>query len=713
MKQSAVSKPREALPLDARLLSDAIIELNISRRNVAIYPRGHTLVEKSLDKAFDYLRELFELRSEITVAVAKDILIVDDHFLDKKNPVFSEFALSLNMNNISSVTFMSGLSKEDIYEFQRFLSAEVPNSSKETLLEALKEYNMSNIQVEFIDFGAFSFEELREDQEVANGNLWEEYIFGLLEGSLGATEGSDVPRGVTPSILAKLTNSIDYFKDESYVGVISSYLRRSSEKSYSGSDLKKLTDYINGFRPEVKKQFLTNAINNISGVTDSAQTKLIGRSVDEVIELLRVINEQMEAIPSALKNLLNKLSLLDHGRNDSLPDKGELDPTKGELDPAKGGHVADDILVSPKIMNLISGSHFSTYVSDEYQHQIDQIIKFDAAAYRVEVPEELHKEWSDESIEGSFNQVILQLISSGVRCIIPPVDHEYFIKLLKEQAEKLVCNGSYGQILNMVNIFKAEVEENEAPGIGFYVLQHLNSQHFISYLASSFRTMDRESTADALLLCEYYGPKIVSLIIEALIEEETQRNRRFLIGLISHLGEGAYPELVKHLSDSRWFVKRNMLYMLGKCANKGIVEVVKPYAHHENSKVSSQAIKILLNVGDGYAIAVLRDLFKSKNRDSVVQAIELSGLFKVKEVVPDLVLILKKKTRTGADISNKIPIVKALGKIGGSQALDAMRGLLGAKSLLFKSRLQKLKEEIYLSLENCPAEDVRDILQNN
>ncbi len=706
MKQSAVSKCREALPLDARLLSDAIIELNISRRNVAIYPRGHTLVEKSLDKAFDYLRELFELRSEITVAVAKDILIVDNHFLDKKNPVFSEFALSLNKDNISSVTFMSGLSKGDIYEFQRFLSAEVPNSSKETLLEALKGYNMSNIQVEFIDFGAFSFEELREDQEVADGNLWEEYIFGLLEGSLGAAEGSDVPRGVTPSILAKLTNSIDYFKDETYVEVISSYLRRSSEKSYSGSDLKKLTDYINGFRPEVKKQFLTSAINNISGVADSANTKLIGRSVDEVIELLRVINEQMEAIPSALKNLLNKLSLLDHGRNDSLPDKGELDP-------AKGGHVADDILVSPKIMNLISGSHFSTYVSDEYQHQIDQIIKFDAAAYRVEVPEELHREWSDESIEGGFNQVILELISSGVRCIIPPVDHEYFIKLLKEQAEKLVCNGSYGQILNMVNIFKAEVEENEAPGIGFYVLQHLNSQHFISYLASSFRTMDRESTADALLLCEYYGPKIVSLIIEALIEEETQRNRRFLIGLISHLGDGAYPELVKHLSDSRWFVKRNMLYMLGKCANKEIVEVVKPYAHHENPKVSFQAIKILLNVGDGYAIAVLRDLLKSKNRESVVQAIELSGLFKVKEIVPDLVFMLKKKTRTGADISNKIPIVKALGKIGGSQALDAIRGLLAARSLLFKSRLQKLKKEIYLTLENCPAEDVRDMLKND
>ena len=40
----------EKIPLDARLLSDAIIELNISRRNVSIYPRGHPSVEKSMKK---------------------------------------------------------------------------------------------------------------------------------------------------------------------------------------------------------------------------------------------------------------------------------------------------------------------------------------------------------------------------------------------------------------------------------------------------------------------------------------------------------------------------------------------------------------------------------------------------------------------------------------------------------------------------------------
>ena len=74
----------DKIPLDARLLSYAIIELNISRRNVAIYPRDHPSVESSLSNAFKFLNRLFEIRSHITLAVAKDTIIIDKYHLDKK-----------------------------------------------------------------------------------------------------------------------------------------------------------------------------------------------------------------------------------------------------------------------------------------------------------------------------------------------------------------------------------------------------------------------------------------------------------------------------------------------------------------------------------------------------------------------------------------------------------------------------------------------------
>ena len=76
------------IPLDTRLLSDAIIELSISRRNVSIYPRNHPIVKDSLNRAFTLINKIFELRSEITLAIAKDTLIIDSFYLDKNNPVY-------------------------------------------------------------------------------------------------------------------------------------------------------------------------------------------------------------------------------------------------------------------------------------------------------------------------------------------------------------------------------------------------------------------------------------------------------------------------------------------------------------------------------------------------------------------------------------------------------------------------------------------------
>src|SRR5512143_3005166 len=81
-------KKKEKLPIDAKLLTDAVIELNISRRSVGLYPQEHPITKESLEKAFNFLQKLFEIRNSITIGIAKDTLVVDEYTLERKNPVF-------------------------------------------------------------------------------------------------------------------------------------------------------------------------------------------------------------------------------------------------------------------------------------------------------------------------------------------------------------------------------------------------------------------------------------------------------------------------------------------------------------------------------------------------------------------------------------------------------------------------------------------------
>ncbi len=685
----------EKIPLDARLLSDAIIELNISRRNVSIYPRNHPSVEKSLNRAFEFLHKLFELRPEITIAVAKDTLIIDDYYLEKKNPVYREFALHLSNLNIAYVTFITGLTNEELYEFHRFISANADDSSADILQEQFRELNLIHIRTGFIDYGAFTFEEGKTRKETPNEQLWERYVYGLLEGTLQTEGMSDEIREIPPEVLARLINKTasDELREESYDKVITSYIRRSSESLFSGKDLKRLLDFINGLRPELKKQFLSSTVRTISKDMDAAYKALDGVSVDEIMELLNTINEQKMVIPDALKNLLDKLS--------DLRNIGPENVTIG------GTLLVDDIFLSPDLTNLLGEGDFKSYIDTTYQKEIQKLLEFKSVSSAAEL-KEIEKEYSDDYIEKDFQQTILELLLSD---IITEEEYQSFITTIKEQTDQLTWSGQYSQILKILQVLSANANRNRFPDITAEAIRYYYSQEFIANLIESFKILGRQMREEAYMLCEYYGERIIAPLIDALIQEDSQIIRKFFVSILKQLGDRVIPEAVKRLGDSRWFVKRNMLYLLGECNREEVLPHIRPYARHENRKVSFEAVRCLLNSMDGYGLEAVKDYLSSESRESVEQGIALAGAYRIKKVVPDLIQLLKKRRIGGTDAYEKIPIVKALGEIGDPRALDALREVLSGKSLFFKGVTEKLKEEIYRTLRNYPYSAIRDFIE--
>ncbi|MEW6584984.1 MAG: HEAT repeat domain-containing protein [Nitrospirota bacterium] len=686
----------ERIPIDARLLSDAIIELNISRRNVAIYPKDHPSVEKSLNRAFEFLQRLFELRPEITLAVAKDTLIIDEFYLDKKNAVFREFALHLSRLNIAALTFVTGLTKDELYDFHRFISEKASDQPVDAIQEAFKGLNLIHLKVAFIDYRAFTFEEGKTKTEAPGMQLWERYVYGLLEGSLQTADIPDEFKEIPPDVLARFLNRTQErgLKEETYDKVITTYMRRSSESAFSSQDLRRLLDFINGLRPELKKQFLSSTARTFSADAESTYRALRDVSVDEIIELLGAMNEQKMAIPEALKNLLDKLS--------EVHQDGLSPFTLG------GGLLVDDIFLSPDIVGLFERGGFDAHVSDTYQKEIQKLLDFQTTSTVTMLPKEAAKDFEDDVIERDFNGVILELLVSD---LISEEEYGSFVSIVREQTDQFLWTGQYGQILRALEVFEKNSSGNRFPDISSGMTDYYRSAEFILKFIDSLRILGRQMREEAWSLCSYYGDAIIPHLLDALAREESQTVRKFFMGLLKNYGDSVIPEAVKRLGDSRWFVKRNILYILGECGHADILPHVRPYCRHENRKVSFEAVKCLLGAGDPYGITVVKEFLSSDSRDLVEQAIILSGAFRVVEVVPDLLRMLRKRGIGGADLYDKIPLVRTLGEIGDPRALDVMRDLLSSKSILFKGVAEKLKEEIFRTLKHYPHESVRDIVE--
>lgn len=689
-------KENKQLSLDPKLLSNAIIELTISRRHVAIYPQDHSAVKRSLNRAYESVQKLLDIRPEITLAIAKDTLMIDNSCLDQKNPVYRKFALLLSDLSIAYITFIAGLTVEELYELNKWLSEKPADLSPESIQNQLKSYKLIHIKVGFIDYGFFDFEEGKVEQIEDKGHLWERYVYGLINENLQAGDVSEVIEKIPPDILAGLLNkgSADNLKEETYDKILTDYFRRPLERSFSSKDIKKLIDFINSLRPELKKQFLSSTMRVASRDIKIMENSLNEISVEEVIKFLNIFNEQTLSIPKAFKNLMNKFSKLNKERVESLF--------------YGGGLVVDDFLLTPELTEFLSGEDFDTFVTDTYQKEIEKLLDFDPSHHVQEERKDINMALRDEILIRDHCETLLELILSDV---LSEEDYNDVLITLKKLCKVFLEGGRYTEALSILEVLKRNFQDDIFKQLTSTTLEYLSSPEIISILVESLELLGKEFREEAMPLLDHYGERVIPALMDTICEIESTSVRRFFINLTIHFGEKVVPEAIKRIGSSKWFIKRNMLYILNECGGDEIIPYARQYCRHEHPKVLFEAIRGLLKTGDRYGVPIIRKHLRADSKEIVEQAITLSGAYRLKEVVPDLIDMLRKKERRRLDSYDKIHIIRVLGEIGDIHAVEALREFLSQKSILFKGTIEKLREEIYKTLKDYPYEKIKDLVE--
>ena len=359
----------------------------------------------------------------------------------------------------------------------------------------------------------------------------------------------------------------------------------------------------------------------------------------------------------------------------------------------------DDILLSTEITNLMSQANFKAFVTDEYQKDIQRILNTDATRAGEKWAEEHKNSLRDEHINHRLHQTVLEVISSTCPGLIQQEDHDIFADRIKDYAMHLVETGQYRDLHNTIELLESNIEKGLLSDIAHNALQYFASGKFTSLLVDSFRIIGKKSREDAVNLCLYFREKIVSPLMDALTDEESLSARKFILSLILFLGDAAVPEAVMRLKDDRWYVKRNMLFILKKSGGKDALQEAALYCMHENLKVAFEALTCLLKAEDERGVTYLRKYLNSNNSDLINKSLSLSGAHKVQKIVPDLIGILRKRAIIGSDFEGKIPVVRTLGQIGDERGLEEIRGVLSSKTFLFKRSLDKLKDEVRLVLK--------------
>ncbi len=690
----------ERIPPDLKSLGDIVVALNISCRSAGIYPRNHPAVDTSLQRVFELFQEVFEQRQGFTLAAGKDSLIVDTFSLDRKNPSYSQFAGLLNKLNIAYVTFLRGFSKDELYVFQHFLATQLRDSSHDDLEETLRSRSLARIQIGFADYSSFAPEEGKTSQEIAQEDIWEAYIIGLVSGTLKMEELEELDK-ISSDVLSRTINKIhhDGLDEASSEKFFAAYVQKLFLRPLSHNDIKKLIDLLHGLQPDLRSQFMALMVDSLSKNTASASGPFNAASPDLVLTLFEAVKSQEISIPENLRSLLDKLLSLAREDDDLLD--------------LKGTSFVDDIFLPSDILAILSKSElertafdpFETSVSDEYKREIQKLSEF-SGAERFSIPlSALRRDCDDDCVDRMYYLIIFELMTSD---IVSEEEYRQFLTTLREQTLQYLSTGQYGQILQIMKLLQLNLQHDRFTEMTSEALETYSTEEFFLAFIDSMKIMGRQVREEAWELCRFCGEMIIPFLLSALIKEDSKTFRSFLMGFLKQFGEAIVPHALKELDDARWFVKRNILALLIGCKGQEIIPHVKPYCTHENEKVRGEAMKCLLSLNDASGFELLGQQLRLGKREELEQAITLTGIFRVKEAIPDLIRLYRGAAKT--DLAQKLLIIQSLGNMRDPRCLDVFREILSAKSLLFRKDVERMKEEVYKTLKNFPYSEVEEIV---
>ena len=534
----------------SRDLAEFLIELSIALHKNAIYPTGHPLLENAVDGLVRKLDALLKERAVLSLGVARHQLVIEGVVTDPGNPLLRELAARLHRHHLGAVKFSQMPDAEEVIDFLRTIAADAGRSVQPLGLGPpeglgrwphIRPYALTYEQLELLDG-----EEQTERGET--GMRAEQLWIGLARAALAAESSSDAQVNTDPSLVAKAID--EHSREVAYDQVIVGYLLQIANelKVSHGKEAaalrRRMSKLVAALQPDTLRRLLEmggDVAQRKRFVLDASQ----GMTVDAVIELVQAAADTSDqTISHALVRLLSKLA--------AHAEQGP-EHTRAEADSALREHV----------QRLIAGWTLEDPNPGAYRDVLDGMSRsaplFLSAA---------------NGNECEADRVLKMSLEVGV-----------FGDSVLAATNDVMARGGLPAVLDLLDAVPEPNASVEA------VSRHVATQDRLRKLLLDQNHIDF-ALADRVIA--RMGLAAAEPMLDALEEAETRTVRRKLLDRLVQLGQDLGPLLVRRLDDERWFVQRNMLFLLNELSEIPVGFSALSYVRNADARVRREAVKLMV-----------------------------------------------------------------------------------------------------------------------
>jgi hypothetical protein len=654
----------------SRELSDFLIEFSIALHKHAMYPGGHPTLGPASNGVAQRLDSLLAERGTLSLGVARDQLIIEGVATDPRHPVLRDLAERLHRHHLGAIAFARGVGGEEIAESLRLLAEDATRGGEPIGLRPLgKIATWAHIRLYPLTFDRLQLldqEEGEEEKTPASSAKSAQLWVGLAQAALA----SDVPEKPAPVAKKQAPEK----PAEPYVP------GAEPTAPLSEAEIDSALQVVEAAAP------LEAAAVEPAAVAQAIEAHQRGTAYDQVIVgyMLQIADELKVSGGGgsvALRKRTSKLiSALDETTLARLLDMGgDLTQRRRFILDASQGMAVDAVV---DLVRAASGA--GAPISHSMLRMLTKM------GYHAERGSAAGREIA----ETNLREQIAELVRGWALTDPNPDGYAAALEKMSQASPALVAPGEAQFNPEPVRLLSMACETG---GTGPAVERAVDQLLLEGRLAEALEVVDRAPRASAAteaIAARAATPEAVRMLLatppvdlalldrllahttdapaepmlDSLASSESRQLRRALLDRLIRIGPPLGPHLLPRLSDERWYVVRNLIYLAAELPRLPAGLNAAQYTSHPDLRVRREALRLLFKDPAVRTRAICTALV---DPDARVKRLALSAA--ADGGCPEPAVPLVVALATGDEESDlRVAAIRTLAAEGGRLALEAL-----------------------------------------
>lgn len=308
-------------------------------------------------------------------------------------------------------------------------------------------------------------------------------------------------------------------------------------------------------------------------------------------------------------------------------------------------------------------------------------------------------------------RILAAILSGGVETELFAAFLEIYLKLTRNLFIAAEKEFSLKLFAYLYRRSTTKEPDSERRRLVLNALGRLWTNEALKGLCRIIDSTDAISTDELKTLSIMIGQTSPATLCELLGLVEKMKMRKILIETTTEIAREQPQILLPCLSDSRWYLVRNVVLILSQLKNSALLDQVVTLITHRDPRVRKEVLKYLIAVPEPRAKPFILKFLRDESSALRIMALQLLGRAKLLFALEPIIAFIDSVEYESMNIAGKKAVYEAIGELGGEKVLPLFKSMLTKLYLFQRAKEKEAITCAVAGLQKIPGDETLKLLE--